>query len=480
MDRYIEKIRQAMPGSDVWLKESTYTQTEGFRAVYGTAGGRECLIADGCKAFLFEGDIINGIKICPMNHQNRLALNKEVPYTAPQAIGAETTSFGCGDRLGLANAGQLEALRQTKVKPVLAQQSLRELMLTGRSYDDVLDTASWTVFKDGYKGGYGADGDHLKTKDEVEKALKAGCSMITLDCSAVLREAPSDEEALRQVYEEIPEKKRMLLEKEYLGLKHTSVPGIDFTLRTWMEVLVVYGDAVALAEDIYNTFIRSKGKRIDLEISLDETAHTTSGAAHYFVARELWKSEVLISSIAPKFVGKFQKAVDYVGDTEDFRRDLRIHCAIADCFGHKISIHSGSDKFRVFPIIADETRGRFHVKTSGTSWLEAVRVIAQYEPKLYRRMHQKALENLEEARSYYEVGCNPDRIKPLDAVTDEELICYMEQDDARQLMHITYGILLKDGQMHGDIYEVLKRQEEVYANQVKEHIERHLAGLKCV
>lgn len=480
MDRYIEKIRQAMPGAPVMPAGNTYAQTEGLRAIYAVIEEKECLIVDGCKAFLFEGEALNGIKICPMNHQNRLILNKEISYTAPQAVGTEAASFGCGDRLGLANAGQLDAVRQTKVKPILAQQSMRELELTGRSYDDVLDAAAWAAFKAGYKEGYGADGDHLKTKSEIERALQAGCSMITLDCSDVLKTPPASEEALRQTYEQIPKEKRLLLEEEYTCLKDAGRLGIDCSKRTWMEVFVTYLDAVELAEDTYNELIRGRGKRIDLEISLDETAHITSAAAHYFVARELKRRRVRISSIAPKFVGEFQKAIDYIGDIEEFRENLRMHCVIARSFGHKISIHSGSDKFRVFPIIADETKGLFHLKTSGTSWLEAVRVIAQKAPDLYRRMHRLASEHLEEAMSYYVVKCDPSRIRSVDKVTDDELPWYMEQEDSRQLMHITYGIMLKDEKIRDEIYEFLKRNEKAYELQVKNHIERHLRNLKCL
>lgn len=480
MDRYIGKIRQAMPDGDIWIKESTYAQTEGLRAIYATAAEKECLIVDGCKAFLFEGEAVNGIKVCPLNHANRLVLNMEIGYTRPQAIGAETASFGCGDRLGLANEGQLAAVRRTRVKPVLAQQSLRELDLTGRSYDDVIDVASWAVFKAGYREGYGADGDHLKTKQEVEAALEHGCSMITLDCSGVLKEPPVQAAVLSRAYEQIPAKKRLTLEKEYLNAAQAASIGVTYTRQTWMEILVTYLDAVELAEEVYVELIRSRGRRIDYEISLDETAHTTSAEAHYFVARELKKRHVRISSIAPKFVGEFQKGIDYIGDTEGFRHNLRIHCMVAACLGHKVSIHSGSDKFKVFPVIADETKGLFHVKTSGTSWLEAVRVIAGNAPDLYRRMHRKALEHLDEARSYYKVNCDLSAVRPLDTATDDELPAYIDQDDSRQLMHIAYGILLRDKKMQDEIYASLRKNEAAYRRQVEQHIEKHLISLQCL
>ena len=75
-----------------------------------------------------------------------------------------------------------------------------------------------------------------------------------------------------------------------------------------------------------------------------------------------------------------------------------MHAEIADHFGYKVSVHSGSDKFAVFGIVGKYTKGRYHVKTAGTNWLEAVRVIAEVAPDLYRKMHLFALNNLNEAK----------------------------------------------------------------------------------
>ncbi len=477
MKRYTEKIRAALPGTRLELKEHTYAAVEGLRAICGIVDGEERLIVDGCKAFRFTGETAggrSGVKICPMNHENRLALNREFSYTVPQAVGGELASFGFGDRLGIAGESHLSAVEGTGVKPVLAQQSLRELTLTGRTYEEVLDAAAWAVFKKGYKDGYGADGDHLKTREEVAAALDHGMSMITLDCSLVLGAAPSGVEERRQRYEALPGEYREGLEGSYLPDSEAMGLGICFDRELLEETALIYGPAVELAEEVYR-LIRKTGRRVDLEISLDETAHTTKPAEHYFVACELYKKQVRVTGVAPRFVGEFQKAVDYIGDPEAFRRDLKAHCRVADYFGHKISLHSGSDKFRVFAALSEETGGRFHVKTSGTSWLEAVRVIAQTDPELYRRMHRTALEHFAEARRYYEVHCDPEKIRPLEEMPDERLPDYMDQEDARQLLHIAYGFMLREGDgLRERILEALGKQKGAYQAALERHFAKHL------
>ncbi len=163
---------------------------------------------------------------------------------------------------------------------------------------------------------------------------------------------------------------------------------------------------------------------------------------------------------------------------------MPIHAGIADDFGYKLSIHSGSDKFSVFPMIGKYTGGRFHVKTAGTNWLEAVRTAAKVKPSLYRRMHRYALEHFEEAAAYYHVTTDISKIVPLDQVSDADLAdTYMNEDNARQLIHITYGILLQAKDERGgtlfkdELYRTLSEQEEAYEQSLISHIGKHIEWL---
>jgi hypothetical protein len=109
---------------------------------------------------------------------------------------------------------------------------------------------------------------------------------------------------------------------------------------------------------------------------------------------------------------------------------------IAKHFGYKLSIHSGSDKFSVFPIIGRESK-RFHLKTAGTNWLEAIRVVIEKEPALYRDIHTFALHYLAEAKKYYHISADPDKIPNINKLSDVGLQDLMNQNDARQVIHIT-------------------------------------------
>ncbi|HSK69346.1 MAG TPA: tagaturonate epimerase family protein, partial [Candidatus Limnocylindria bacterium] len=160
-----------------------------------------------------------------------------------------------------------------------------------------------------------------------------------------------------------------------------------------------------------------------------------------------------------------------------FDREMRVHAAIGRRFGYKISVHSGSDKFRVFPSIAKHTRGRFHVKTAGTNWLEAMRAVAETDPALYRRAHAFALEHFDEARAYYHVSARAEAVPPLDSLADAQLPGLFDQADARQLIHITYGLILSQPELKKALYDLWDREAEAYAARLESHIGRHMRDL---
>ncbi|MDQ1909601.1 tagaturonate epimerase family protein [Paenibacillus sp. GD4] len=431
-----------------------------------------------------EGEVEGGYKAAPLSHANRLVLNKYFDYTVPRAFGTQIATIGLGDRLGIASPGHIQTVRGRNVRPILAQQSIRELNLTGRDYKQVVDAACFAAFQEGYKDGFGADGDHLKVEADIEMALGLGFTMLTLDCSEKIDNTVEGTDAAAQAakYAQLPESVRNHYESRYLNQTfEVAGTSITFDRETLIKNVLIYGAAVDFMEHIYVTYIKNASREVDFEISIDETATPTAPESHFFVAKELYSRGLTIYSMAPRFIGEFQKGIDYMGDIEQFEKELIIHAGIADDFGYKLSIHSGSDKFSVFPIIGKYTKGRFHVKTAGTNWLEAVRTVAKVNPSLYRRMHQYALEHFEEATAYYHVTTDLSKIAPLDQVSDADLAdVYMNEDNARQVIHITYGILLqaKDAQGNSlfkdEFFRTLSEQEEAYADSLKAHIGKHL------
>ena len=138
----------------------------------------------------------------------------------------------------------------------------------------------------------------------------------------------------------------------------------------------------------------------------------------------------------------------------------------------------------MFKIIGKYTHGRFHLKTSGTSWLEAMKVIAEQEPALYREIHQYALEEaFAKAAAYYHVTTDLTRIPALDTLTDAQLPELFSNKDARQLIHITYGLILNEKNPDGTsrfrdrLYRVWRRSAAEYACDLEKHIGKHLEEL---
>lgn len=441
------------------------------------------------------------ICVCPLSAHNAAWMRKEWPELAPCTNPGIAVSIGLGDRLGKASVGHLKALEGIAAFPILAQQSMRELKLTGRTYEEVLDAATWAVFETGWQGGYGADGDHLKTREEIDYALGCGFTMITLDCSDHIDKAlavlSGDEIHLR--YMKLGERERQKLESLYLSgndskmekpepihpLGNDSVLeelGIFMDRAGFERRVLTYRGAIAHAVDIYHTRILTAGRSVDYEISIDETATVTSPADHAFVALELLRNEVRFISLAPRFCGEFQKGIDYRGDIGRFRVEFREHAAMARRLGYRLSVHSGSDKFLVFPIIGEEAPEGFHLKTAGTNWLEALRVLAAYEPALFRKILGAALASLEEARHFYHVSGSEANIPPAESLSDMQLPGLLDQDDARQILHITYGHVLKtvmeDGGTLGErIHEALDGLEDAYSDGLRSHLKRHLDAL---
>ena len=459
-------------GSAIWLDiingEKALIVTEG--GVFDRLTGRE---DESVKA-----------KICPLSHENAVTLRNVFPFTAPVSHHGRAITIGLGDRLGLASPGHIDLIRHYNVFPVLAQQSVRELTLTGRTFSEVLDCATWAVFQEGYTSGYGADGDHLKTVEEVNTALECGYSMITLDCSEHICDISAmDDSEVNKLYNELPADKRADWEAEYLGktVSLKSGPELTFTQTSLKRDALMYGGAVAHAERIYRECIVRCARQVDFELSIDETPSPTLPASQFFTANELYRHGVILTSLAPRFTGEFQKGIDYLGNPDAFEKDFVAHNSIAQHFGYKISVHSGSDKFSIFPLVGKHAGGAFHLKTAGTNWLEALRVIASNEPAFFRRLFAFALENVWKAKKYYHTTENTANIPQPDSLTDSELPGLLDHPDARQVLHICYGLILQE--KRGDereetlkqrIYTTLRENDSAYREALRSHIGRHL------
>lgn len=425
----------------------------------------------------FSGEEKAGYLRCPLTNNNAAALQALFPYTKPVSHRGHSFTIGLGDRLGLATPGHVQAIAPYGAFPVLAQQSIRELTLTGRTFTDVISAAAFGVFEAGYKGGYGADGDHLKRKEEICTALECGCSMITLDCSEKIDAAAallSDEEIAAR-YAELPTEVRSHYEQRYLN-QELPILG-SMSAADLQRIVVVFWQAVEHAVDCYRYIEEIRTKDVDFELSIDETRTITTPAEHFVIASELDAVGIRPDSVAPHFSGEFEKGIEYAGCLKDFARDFVVHQEIADRFGYKLSVHSGSDKFSVFSTVGRVTGGRVHVKTAGTNWLEAMAVVAEHAPSLYRRAHKYALEHRSEAEQYYHVSTDPATIPDIDLQCDAYLPEYLNLPASRQTMHIAYGLLLSQEWFRTEFFAFMDSHEAEYAQRLVAHIGRHLRYL---
>ncbi len=406
-------------------------------------------------------------------HHNALRLRNLFKHLSPDACGIKR-SFGFGDRLGLATPGHIKAIEGRNIFPIFPQQSIREMERTGRSMEIVLDDAMWGVFQSGYKKGYGADIDHVKEQADVIRACEHGYTMFTIDPSDHINDSVKDmsHEEITSTYESIPNTD--FYEKLYLGkIYKIGTDTYKMNKTELMKIVSVYAEALKHIIDCFNIIKKKISTDFDFEVSVDETDTPTTLLAHIFIVEELRRNKVDFINLALRFIGEFEKGIDYIGDIEMFKKDFSAHTAICRHFGgYKLSIHSGSDKFSIYPIIAESTEGVFHIKTAGTNWLEAVRLISHKNPALYRRMHQVALNNFEKDRKSYNVTTDLSKIPALDKLSNEELPELLNENNSRQLLHITYGSILKD--MKEEIYRTLNTYENEHYEMLETHLGKHL------
>ena len=441
-----------------------------------------------CKDF--KGDNLEEIKIdkdelflkvCYLNHHNLNLLRGIFSCLNPSFCGLRA-SFGTGDRLGIATPAHLQAFKGKDIFPVLAQQSVREMSRTERNWQKVLDDAIWGCFEEGYEGLFGADADHVKEIKELKEAVDCGFTMFTLDPSDFISKDIEElnEQELNQLYNQIPKNKE--IENLYLNKSYKAgEQELIFDEKSLKEIIITYYEALNHVVKCYEFLKDYKKEKFDLEISVDETPTVTSPLAHLFIVLELRRRGVDFQNLALHFLGDWQKGIEYIGNVEKFAKEFSLHAALAKTIGgYKLSLHTGSDKFSVYPIFSQETDGLCHIKTAGTSWLEEVKVVAMKDPALYREIHRFALENFEKDRASYNLTTDLSHIPDIDTIADDELVNLFKQNDSRQLIHITYGSILRAKDDEGKyifkdrIYKILFKYEEDHYRELSNHIKRHL------
>jgi hypothetical protein len=452
-----------------------------YSLVRDPASGQKWLAVQG-ETNGFEGGQAagEGVTLFPLTPHNAAALRARLPWLNPVPLGLRT-SAGFGDRLGLATPGHVQAVAGTGIAPIFAQQSVRENVRTGRTPQEVIDDAMWGAFQAGWREAWGADADHLKRPEDIAPFVQAGYSFFTVDPSDYVDNAANADPVavLREKVAALPwaELETSLADLEARLMSRTidlGTQALTFDEETLLRAAAKYGAAVAHVERMAAHLSKQMGsKPFDFEVSIDETDTPSTIHEHYYIAAEMRRLGIVWVSLAPRFVGRFEKGVDYIGDLAALDANLAGHAAVMHVFGgYKLSLHSGSDKFSVYPLAVRHAHGSVHLKTAGTSYLEALRVWAEIDPAAFREVLDFSRARYETDRATYHVSAQLERVPPTADLSDGALPGLLDQFDARQVLHVTFGSVLDQ---YGDALRALLRaHEDRYDAVLKRHFDRHL------
>ncbi|QDT65478.1 tagaturonate epimerase family protein [Calycomorphotria hydatis] len=406
-------------------------------------------------------------------------------------------TFGMGDRFGHQAAAQLRACCKLKeagvpITPVW-NKSHREHTLIGSKPESVQAAAQQAINDLSWEGNWHVDADHINL-NTVDEFLPSS-DFFTIDVADFIGE-PAEAEAIE---------KFMATHPELIGT--ITIDGIEAPLETTREMVRSFAEkylrAVQEAGKVYHHIAEQKqGGDYFIEVSMDETDAPQTPVELLVILAAVSDEKIPIQTIAPKFTGRFNKGVDYVGDLEQFQKEFHEDLAvIKHCVKSyqlpsalKLSVHSGSDKFSLYPIIQKEIASSgagLHIKTAGTTWLEEVIGLASTGGEglqLMKDIYAEALDRYDELAGPYATVIDIDREQlPSKAVVDdwssEEFVAALEHDQGcdqfnphlRQLLHIGFKLAAKKGETFTNL---LKDHADVVGTYVTNNLyERHMKPL---
>lgn len=404
-------------------------------------------------------------------------------------------SFGTGDRFAHQGEAQLNALLKARkelgldITPVW-NKSNREHMIVHSSPADTRIEADAAVKALGYDGPYFVDADHINMSN-VEKFVDSS-DFFTIDLADFIgkKAEQSDIDAF------------VKRNAKYLG--KLSIPGIPEAFVITNDMLKAAAEKFLFAAQeagrIYRFIAEHKGAdNFVAEVSMDEVNDAQTPVEMFFILSALSAEKVPAQTIAPKFTGRFNKGVDYVGDIAQFAKEFEQDLLVIDFavkeFGLpdnlKLSIHSGSDKFSIYPVMGELIRKYdkgIHVKTAGTTWLEEIIGLAMADEEaldLAKAIYESALGRFDELCGPYATVIDIDKKqlptpKEVEKWSGEKFANTLRHipnnpdynPNFRQLIHVGYKVAAEYGKEYTD---ALKRNKAVVAEQVIANIyDRHI------
>lgn len=406
-------------------------------------------------------------------------------------------SMGIGDRFGRQAVAQLSAIQQAQqrgidVAPVW-NKSYREHQLIGTHPASVRQSADAAVAQLGYGGAYFVDADHIHLKN-VQNFIDF-CDFFTIDVADYIGKPCSQADL-----DHFCRAHRSLVGRiEIAGLSEPVVIDAPQIARVGQKFLY----AIQQAAQIYQFIEQRKGKeRFVAEVSMDETDAPQTPVELLLILAGLAQYGVPAQTIAPRFVGRFNKGVDYVGNVDEFARQFRQCAAVvrdaAKRFGFpenlKLSVHSGSDKFSIYPAIRQtikEFNVGLHLKTAGTTWLEEVIGLAESGGEglaIAKEIYATAIQRVDELCAPYAtvIDIDPRQLPSAEQVkrwSGQEFAAALRHEPSekrfnphlRQLLHVGYKIAAQMGQRYLDALDACKAT--VSKNVSYNILQRHLIAV---
>lgn len=406
-------------------------------------------------------------------------------------------SFGVGDRFAHQGTAQLKAIIKARdngvnITPVW-NKSHREHIIIGSTQEETRKEADRAIQKANWDGAYFVDADHINLNN-VDEFLDYS-DFFTIDVAEQIG-SPADQVRIDKF---VKNNRHLIGSLKIKGIDES----FDVNEALIREMGSMFLNAAIEVEKVFSYIAgRKDPQKIAIEVSMDEVDQPQTPVELFFILKMLADLQVPVNTIAPKFSGRFNKGVDYVGDTEAFAREFEQDLMVIDHavkeFGLpadlKLSMHSGSDKFSLYPLISSilkEHDKGIHVKTSGTTWLEeliGLSLAGDEGLNIAKKIYRQALERYDELTGPY---------KPVLDITTSELPEYDEiknwsgekfanalrhnpdhpefNPNFRQLLHCAYKIAAGMGD---EFVQALEKHEDSIAPNVTENLfDRHIKPL---
>ena len=401
----------------------------------------------------------------------------------------EKYSLGIGDRFGRQGKAQLSALIEARSLGVQSgpvwNKSFREHSLIGTGPNDTRKEADAAVAALGWKDGYYVDAEHISLKS-VDGFIDSSdfFTLAVSDCIGKPAETADIQNFIAPC-------------KPYMGT--LQIPGIKDPFATTPQSVQIIAEKFLRAAKEAGTIYRRVASRKDennfvTEVSIDESDRPQTPMELFFILKMLAAEKIPVQLIATKFTGRFNKGVDYIGDLKqfekEFREDLAVIAFAISEFGLpgnlKLSVHSGSDKFSIYPLIhkaIKETGAGLHIKTAGSTWLEEVIGLAEAGGEglaIAKDVYTQAYEHRDELCAPYAttIDINPAKLpKPAEVAiwTEKQFTDALRHDQKnpafnphlRQLLHVSYSVAAKMGNRY---LNALDKFEAVVARNVKDNL----------